>query len=139
MSWIQTLRHVNKDFRLTAMQRKRTAAVNPGISSISPKRSLAVPVQFRHLFTSKTRKRSDEGINLFLPVAVGTAALLDGHECLLPDCSMVSCHDALCAAQVAHALSPAGIGHKVVVATTIHAGGVRPRANIKFSHCPNKV
>ena len=53
----------------------RTVAVNLGISSLSPKRSLPTQVQFRHFFTSKPRKRSYEGNDRFLPVAAGTAAV----------------------------------------------------------------
>ena len=59
-------------------QRMWTVAVNPGISTISPKRSSPTWVQFRHLLTSKPRKRTYEGNDRFLPVTVGTAAQADG-------------------------------------------------------------
>nr|WP_319565527.1 hypothetical protein [uncultured Rhodoferax sp.] len=48
------------------VQREQTVAVNPGIATISPKRSLPTSVQFRHFPLPKNRKSFD-GQDQFLP------------------------------------------------------------------------
>ncbi len=56
------------------MQREPTVAAKFKTGSISPLRSLAVPVQFRELLIAKSRKQSFAGDNQLLSVVVGTAA-----------------------------------------------------------------